>query len=868
MKNKILCIILSVLLLSSVVCVSADEASAREIAIETVADFFEFSENCRLDSYSQTLKVKLMTDLDLSGQTFSGIPIFCGIFDGNGHAITGIHLDYTGSNTGLFRYVTHTAEILNLKVSGTIQPKGDAAYVGGIAGTNAGTIQNCTFTGTISGTDYIGGIAGYNTESGKIEKCTADGILYGNHFSGGIAGGNSGLIQNCINLCFINTELKQNHVELSDITLDAITGTESAGTITDIGGISGTNTGYISKCENKGNVGYPHIGYNIGGIAGSQTGYIVDCVNAGTIYGRKEVGGIAGQLEPAVAITYTTDTLQILQDQLNTLSFHANVAADHIENAASGVNKQMNLMMLEIQSTIDELKVLIPKDDTEPSIPSAEDFSNIIEILQNTVTSVGKNLKNIQNNLQYAEDNLSNDLNNISNSVANLQQTLNHASEYLGGSVSDHSDADTDEDLTAKIEKCKNSGAIFADLNGGGIAGAIAFENDLDPEADIDIFGDITLNFTGSYRAVITNSENSAPVAVKKQYAGGIVGYSTLGLVRSCNNAADLICPNADFVGGIAGRSNGQIRACYSKSVIAGKKYVGGISGQGKTVSDCIALCQITANENAGMVLGNATDHTLLTNNRYLQTELDIGAIDGISYDTAAQGVSVEDFLLIPELPANFQSYTVTFVFPDQTNQQIILKTGEAINENQIPELPVLDGCKGFWNGLDKIRFFDTTVYSTYEAKEQILQSQQLRSNGLPVLLAEGAFLPDYSLDLSEIKEGLAPNALEGWTFISTDITTLRYLPPENISADDLCVMFKDPDGNWRQVTHTIHGSYLVFDTNGHSNTFCVVLVQRTPWEFYVAAGVALLVIAGIVTILAIKRKKRPKQAIESTSAI
>ena len=111
MKNKILCIILSVLLLSSVVCVSADEASAREIAIETVADFFEFAENCRLDSYSQTLKVKLMTDLDLSGQTFSGIPIFCGIFDGNGHAITGIHLDYTGSNTGLFRYVTETAEI-------------------------------------------------------------------------------------------------------------------------------------------------------------------------------------------------------------------------------------------------------------------------------------------------------------------------------------------------------------------------------------------------------------------------------------------------------------------------------------------------------------------------------------------------------------------------------------------------------------------------------------------------------------------------------------------------------------------------------------------------------------------------------------
>lgn len=46
---------------------------------------------------------------------------------------------------------------------------------------------------------------------------------------------------------------------------------------------------------NRGTVGYQHMGYNVGGIAGSQTGYIEGCVNYGTVYARKEGGGIVGQ---------------------------------------------------------------------------------------------------------------------------------------------------------------------------------------------------------------------------------------------------------------------------------------------------------------------------------------------------------------------------------------------------------------------------------------------------------------------------------------------------------------------------------------------------------------------------------------------
>ncbi len=56
------------------------------------------------------------------------------------------------------------------------------------------------------------------------------------------------------------------------------------------------------------------MGYNVGGIVGSQTGYIEGCVNYGTVYARKEGGGIVGQMEPAAPCFYTKDTLQELSE--------------------------------------------------------------------------------------------------------------------------------------------------------------------------------------------------------------------------------------------------------------------------------------------------------------------------------------------------------------------------------------------------------------------------------------------------------------------------------------------------------------------------------------------------------------------------
>ena len=83
----------------------------------------------------------------------------------------------------------------------------------------------------------------------------------------------------------------------------------------DTGGIAGHSDGTIIRCSNYGRVGYEHTGYNIGGIVGRQCGVVSACTNNGTVYGRKDVGGIVGQMEPYIEV----DEAQSLRNAVNKL---------------------------------------------------------------------------------------------------------------------------------------------------------------------------------------------------------------------------------------------------------------------------------------------------------------------------------------------------------------------------------------------------------------------------------------------------------------------------------------------------------------------------------------------------------------------
>ncbi len=298
---------------------TAQEQDYAIVEISTEEDLRRLTENCVLDSWSRGIKVVLQNDIVLSMESEFSIPTFAGIFDGNGFTISNVKLTGNGSAVGLFRYVQEDAKVRNLTVSGEISPSGSQDQVGGIVGVNYGSIENCKFSGNVIGDNEVGGIVGVNEETGEIRRCESSANVIGNHSAGGIVGSNHGILNNCSNSGSINTYSTEVTYELDDITMDnleQINSTSNVAAHTDTGGIAGISDGKIYYCSNSGAIGYRHVGYNTGGIVGRlHQGYLQNCTNTGYVQGRKDVGGIVGQMEPFLEIQYLSDKLKELDTE-------------------------------------------------------------------------------------------------------------------------------------------------------------------------------------------------------------------------------------------------------------------------------------------------------------------------------------------------------------------------------------------------------------------------------------------------------------------------------------------------------------------------------------------------------------------------
>ncbi len=293
---------------------TADEYELIEVSTE--AELRELAANCVLDAWSRDKRIVLQNDIRI-GEELS-IPSFAGIFDGNGYSLTKVSITSDGSAAGLFRYVQEGGSVINLSVAGKIAPGGTASRTGGIVGVNYGKIENCSFTGQVTGDGEVGGIAGVNEKTGEIRRCQNNATVIGNHSVGGVVGENHGVLNNCSNKGDINTYSTEVSLDLEDLTvenMEQINSTSNVAAHTDTGGIAGISDGKIYYCSNSGTVGYQHVGYNTGGIVGRlHQGYLQNCTNTGHVLGRKDVGGIVGQMEPFLEVQYLSDKLKELDD--------------------------------------------------------------------------------------------------------------------------------------------------------------------------------------------------------------------------------------------------------------------------------------------------------------------------------------------------------------------------------------------------------------------------------------------------------------------------------------------------------------------------------------------------------------------------
>lgn len=308
-------------------------------------DLKELANNCTRDIWSQDKVVILDTDLDFTSEGVTLIPTFGGIFLGQGHTIRGFAIEGTSNNIGLFRYIQETGQVWNLNIQMDATAGTGHSGIGILAGQNKGLISGCSVNGKMNVNNDAGLLVGINEVSGIIEDSTANGMVSGNHRIGGLVGTNKGGITNCTNNALVNTNAKDNKIDIQSLTVQEILSTENAASVTDIGGIAGSNEGVILYSNNNGSVGYQHVGYNIGGIAGSQTGFIMSCENHGRLNGRKDVGGIAGQMEPSSQMQYEEDTMEKLSREFPKLHDLVTKLDNDASDMSASLSDQINVLL-------------------------------------------------------------------------------------------------------------------------------------------------------------------------------------------------------------------------------------------------------------------------------------------------------------------------------------------------------------------------------------------------------------------------------------------------------------------------------------------------------------------------------------------
>lgn len=420
-----------------------EEITYERIDIYTAEDLMAFSDQCYVDAWSKNKSVTLKADIDLSEVSdFHAIPVFDGIFDGEGHTISGFYHTGAGYVTGFFRYIQGNGLVKDLTLKGQIEGDDEEECIGGLCGVNYGTIRGCAFQGMVKGRDTIGGIVGINESSGTISNCTVRGRISGNYSTGGIVGINHGVINNCTNRAGINdnTEWVEEDDELGTGIFFSISVTDEETQVysgVDAGGIAGYSDGVLSRCSNAGIVGYEHTGYNIGGIVGRQSGVVSLCTNNGEVYGRKDVGGIVGQMEPFIEI----NEAESLRNAINKLHDVIDKTLDDIKLTKNVLKEDVDSLQSYAENAVDTGDALVTQlsdfvDDNMDQVNAVSDrIEHVLDMFPNITDSVNAALDEFSV-FNGIIDDLVDDIDILSGSFSTTQYRRISLVTTVGGSLS------------------------------------------------------------------------------------------------------------------------------------------------------------------------------------------------------------------------------------------------------------------------------------------------------------------------------------------------------------------------------------------------------------------------------------------------
>ena len=207
------------------------------------------------------INITLDTDIDLTGKDWTPIGTsfsnkYTGTFDGGGHTIKGLTVTTNDQFVGLFGSIGNAGTVKNVMMEDVqITSNRSSGFAGGVAGYSDGTIENCSVSGSVSGTVYVGGVVGAQWE-GSITGCSSSATVKGTVYVGGVVGQTNGGAT--LTACYAT----------GDVTLEIAPKKNIAG-----GGLVGMNAGSrgLLACYATGNVtstgsstGQVHIGGFLG----------------------------------------------------------------------------------------------------------------------------------------------------------------------------------------------------------------------------------------------------------------------------------------------------------------------------------------------------------------------------------------------------------------------------------------------------------------------------------------------------------------------------------------------------------------------------------------------------------------------------
>lgn len=306
MKKRMLSLLLVLVMLLGLLPTAALAAPASgsgtaedPYLIATAQDLVDFRDevNGSTKKSTSTLCAKLTANIDLGNEawtpigkmtnTYSDYVAFGGVFDGDGHTISGLKIDNSAQYQALFGYVKG-GTIQNLTVAGSVTTSSSSGYAAGIVAYGSPvTLENCTNLATVDASQkgYAAGIVASAGAGSTITGCTNEGKISGaGDYVGGILATGTGttVISRCINSGEIISTGKPGSYNYS------------------VGGIAGSlSSSTVELCGNTGTV--TSTLKRTAGIVGSFGGTMTKCFNSGSITGIYASGGIVGSISAANA---------------------------------------------------------------------------------------------------------------------------------------------------------------------------------------------------------------------------------------------------------------------------------------------------------------------------------------------------------------------------------------------------------------------------------------------------------------------------------------------------------------------------------------------------------------------------------------